>query len=438
MVGFSRRAFLAAGAAALSIGTIGGARAANGDEKIIRIGAVLPSKTGQSFINASVNDFIGDGGRMGAVLADSQLGEIANANGWRLDLLLATSPTVDAAVRAGERLVETGDICALVGGVGDGQGVALAEIAARAKLPFFNIGETDDALRSSSCNRYIFHIEASDAMYLDALAQLAAAQGYQRWYVVADDTPRGQALNARVAKAAEKAGGTIVGSSSVRVAQPIYYDDVDTVKAADADVILILLQAPDQFNFILQMEEASVVTPVLSFPHTITQTRDFIAAARYRLPTLNPRQRVALWETTTDEPGGHAFNEMIRAQWGEGADPTAWSSFHAIKIILETAMAVGNVDAEAMIAHLENPDTSFDLLKGPGVSFRPWDHQLRQPLYAVSVDQEAAWDRMNLDSRIGIARYEGTLPASAPAEGEDARDWLDQLGDDASASGCTL
>src|SRR5690606_16460249 len=128
---------------------------------------------------------------------------------------------------------------------------------------------------------------------------------------------------------------------------------------------------------------------------------------------------------------------MIRAQWGEGADPTAWSSYHAIKIILETVTATGTTDAEAMIAHLENPDTAFDVLKGNGVSFRPWDHQLRQPLYGLSVDQEAAWDRMNLDSRIGIAKYEGTIPGAHPADA-DAKTWLDQLGNSASHSTCKL
>jgi len=436
MAVFSRRAFLASGSAALSLGALAPALAQDG-AKPVRIGTVLPSKTGQSFVKASVNDFIGDGGRMGAVLADSQLGEIAQSNGLRLELLLATAPTVEAAIRAGERLAETGDICALVGGVGEGQAVALAEIAARAKIPFFNVGETDDALRGAACNRYMFHVEASDAMYLDALGQLAQAQGYKRWYVVGDSSDRGKALQARAVQAAAKSGSTIVGELSVRPAQVIYYDGVDEAKATDADVIVVLLQAMDQFSFILQMEEAGIVTPVMTFPHTITQTRDFISAARFRLPTLNARHLVALWETTTAEPGGHAFNEMIRAQWGEAADPTAWSAYHAIKIILDTATATGSTEAEAMIAHLEDPGTSFDLLKGPGTSFRPWDHQLRQPLYTVSVDQDAVWDRMNLDTRIGIAKYDAALPGPMP-DGEDAVAWLDQLGDDAAASHCKI
>ena len=422
---FSRRAFLAASTAALSLSAIGRAGAAPAET--IRIGTVFPSKTGSSFVRASVNDFIGDGARMGVTLAESQLGGVAEANGLNLKLLNATSPTVEAAIRAGERLVETGDICALIGGVGEGQAQVLAEIAARAKIPFFNVGETDGAMRTRDCNRYVFHIEASDAMYLDALATLAIAEGYQRWHVVSDNTSRGKALLARAQVAAEKAGATLNSSTSVTPALATYYEEVDAIKAANVDVVLVLLQAFDQFNFMLQLEEAGVVVPLLSFPHTITQTRDFIAAARYRLPVVNPVRRVALWETTNPAADAHAFNEKIRAQWGEGADPTAWASYHAVKIILDTVMATGSVEADAWIDYLERPDTSFEVLKGAGVSFRPWDHQLRQPLYGLSVDQEADWDRMNLDSRIGIAKFDGILPEGQPDA--DPQAWLDQLGD---------
>ena len=56
----SRRAFLAAGAAALSLPAIGRINAA--EAKAVSIGTVFPSKTGPSFVRASVNDFIGDGG----------------------------------------------------------------------------------------------------------------------------------------------------------------------------------------------------------------------------------------------------------------------------------------------------------------------------------------------------------------------------------------
>jgi len=427
---FSRRSFLAGATAAVStIALTGPGRGATNAPPIpaVRIGTVFPVKTGEGFIHASVNDFIGNGARMGALLADRELARRAADEGTRLDVLLSGSPSVDAAVRAGERLVETGNISALIGGVGEGQAEALAEIATAAKIPFFNIGETSDAFRRNS-SRYVFHIEASDAMYLDALGELAASLGYRRWAVVSEESDRGAEMAARIEQSAQKSDSTITGMVTVRPAQGVYFDEVEQLAAIDADVVLVLVNFRDIFALMVRMEEDGITTPVLTFPDTIMQTRDFVATARYQLPTLSPRQRVALWETTNPDPEAERFNLGVRAEWAEPADPTAWAAYAATRIIFETVLATRLTDPEAMIEHLENPETTFDVLKGPGVSFRPWDHQLRQPLYVISVDQDVVWRQRQIDTRIAIARYEATLPDGTP-EGQSPQEWLDRLGD---------
>lgn len=427
MTTINRRNFLAGATALATAGLAAPALAQSNVPPAIRIGTVFPARTGSSFIRASINDFIGSAGRIGALLADTQIGTTVGAEGSRLDILLSTSPTVDAAIRAGERLVETGDICALVGGVGEGQAEVLAEIAAQAQVPFFNIGETSDAFRRTAASPYLFHVEASDAMYLDAMGQLAAEQGYISWAVISDTDARGAALAARVERAAEKAECTIAGTIMVPPGLPVYFAEIDELAAIDADVIFVLVDYQDQFPLMVQMEEAGMTTPVLAFPHTITQTRDFIAASRSRLPILNPRHRVALWDTTNTEPGAEEFNLQVRARYAEPADPTAWAAYHAIKIVADTVLATGSTEADAMIAHLEDPQTTFDVAKGPGVSFRPWDHQLRQPLAMLEVDDEIVWRHLQLASRIDVARYTGSLPAGEP--GDDVAQWLDTLGD---------
>ncbi|HEY4200624.1 MAG TPA: ABC transporter substrate-binding protein [Devosiaceae bacterium] len=435
MATITRRHFLAAsGSAALSIGLFGNARAQEAAAKPLRVATVFPSSTGQSLIKASLNDYIGDGGRMGAVLADSLVGDAASKQGLQLTILLANSPTVDAAIRAGERLVEIEDIHALIGGVGDGQAEALSAIAEKAGIPFFNVGETSDALRKA-CRRHTFHVEASDAMYLDALANLSAAQKYSRWFVVHEDTDTGAALLQRAKDAWTRLGnGEVVGAAAVQHAKLLYNEDLDSLAKSGADVVVLLLDDADQIAFLQQQEVAGIKLPSLTLPHTLTQTRDYIAAARYEAKTTNPTHRIALWDTTMTANGAGEFNDRYKSQYGEPADPTAWSAFHAIKIMADTVHAVGSTDADAVIKHLESPDTTFDVLKGPGVSFRPWDHQLRQPLYAIKVDQNLEWSRTSLDSRINIATFDGEVPAATAGDHPQKR--FDKLGDDASQSAC--
>ena len=432
----TRRDLLAAGIAAPFLAGLPlGARAQKQGGLPLRIGTVLPSKTGESAIRASINDFMGEAARMGALLADSNLGDAASQQGLDLNILLANSPSEEAAVRAAQRLVELEDVCALIGGIGEGQAEALGAIAEQARIPFFNIGTTDDVLRGPSCRRFTFHMEASAAMYLDAMAQLSASLDYRRWFVIYEDTEEGNALMQRAKVALDRAGNglEIAGAAAVPREKSIYNDELEAAGQADADVFVLMLDAADQIAFLAQQESLNSHLPSLAFPSTVTQTRDYIASVRYLAPKTNPVHRIGLWETTLTSNGADQFNDKYRSQWGEPTDPTAWAAYHAIKIMIDSAHAIGKTDGEALVSYLESPDAKFDVLKGEGTSFRPWDHQLRQPLYAIRVNEEIKWSRTSLESRIGIAAFDSELPG--PAQ-EAAADRLDQLGDGASQSTC--
>jgi ABC-type branched-subunit amino acid transport system substrate-binding protein len=274
-------------------------------------------------------------------------------------------------------------------------------------------------------------------MYLDAMARLSLDGGHRRWFVVHEDADHGRALADRARLAVSRVDGLqIVDFDPVPREKPVYAEDVAAASSAGADVIVLLLNDSDQISFLAQYDMAETALPTLTFPYTITQTRDYIAAARYLAPKTNPARRIALWETTLRTNGADQFNDRFQSQFGQPADPTGWAAYHAIKIYLQAVQATGSADPEAIVGYLENPGTTFDLLKGPGISFRTWDHQLRQPLYAVNVDQNSEWSRMSLESRIGVASFGGELPAAA--DGDDPAKRLDQLGDDATQSRCKL
>ncbi len=404
----------------------------------IRIATVLPSRTGLIGVATSATDFAGEGGRNGALLAEAVLGQVAAPFGTLVDISPANSPTADAAVRAGERLVATTDICAIIGGVGDGQAEVLSRIAGDAGIPFFNIGSAKNALRNAACNRFTFHIEPSESMFIDALVMYGVTQNYRRWFIVHLDTEEGFALLARATRALAQLApdAEIVGSAAPNPEQPIYLNELQAARRAEPDVILLLLNSTDSIVFTGQQADVRVEVPVLELPDAISQTRDYIAATRNLSPEHNPRVRVATWETTLPAEDAAAFNQRYGARWSEPTDPTGWAAFHAVKILVETVLAIGSKDGEAIVEYLERPETTFDILKGPGSSFRPWDHQLRQPVYLVSVDQEAEWSRTVLANRIGIVSFMEELPATEP--GTDRVAWLDQLGDGPDETTCSF
>jgi ABC transporter substrate binding protein (PQQ-dependent alcohol dehydrogenase system) len=61
----------------------------------------------------------------------------------------------------------------------------------------------------------------------------------------------------------------------------------------------------------------------------------------------------------------------------------AWSAWLAIKVLWESSLRVKSTDAKALAGHLELETPQFDGHKGQPLSFRAWDHQMRQPVYVV-------------------------------------------------------
>ncbi|MGD9738188.1 MAG: ABC transporter substrate-binding protein, partial [Bauldia sp.] len=410
----SRRQLIAAGSmAAVAAPFVKVARAQEAAANRIHIGTVFPARTGLSTVLSSINDYPGEGGRNGAILGETAVGELALAAGVPLDVLLASSPSVEAARRAGERLVEANNINILIGGVGEGQADILSQIAEEAQIPFFNVGEPSDALRAA-CRRFTFHIEPSDAMYLDALAMLGREKGYTRWFLIYPDDAAGQARMQRATRALQTySGGEVVGGAAVTKEQPVYANEANAIGRSGADVMLVMLDAIDQIAFLNQMETLGVDLPPLVLPTAITQTRDFTATIRFLAAINNPRETLQSWETTYTANGAEAFNQRYLARWSEAVDPTGWATYHAIKIAFDVHQTIGTLDGPAVVEYLESPEAVFDVLKGPGTSFRPWDHQLRQPIQVVRVDQEVEWIRANLQSRVAIAAYERDLPVAA-------------------------
>lgn len=129
--------------------------------------------------------------------------------------------------------------------------------------------------------------------------------------------------------------------------------------------------------------------------------------------------RVAGWDSTLERFGAAQLNDRHRARFARGMDETAWAGWAAVKVLTEAALRAGSAAPDALRAQLERG--SFDGHKGRALSFRAWDHQLRQPLYVVSergaireapagdaaASARAALDRLGADSARSVCRWDG-------------------------------
>lgn len=88
---------------------------------------------------------------------------------------------------------------------------------------------------------------------------------------------------------------------------------------------------------------------------------------------------IALWDATLEKYGAAQLNDRFRAFAGQPMDGAAWAGWIAVKIAWESVLR----SPGSWIESLVRERTQFDGHKGAPISFRPWDHQLRQPLYAI-------------------------------------------------------
>ena len=273
----TRRRLLLAGAAAAALPRLGRAQA---KAEPLRIGAILPIG-GTSMPPGRVNlRAVGEAARMGLVLGEEDATRNGELLGWSSEVTIANAPGAEAAARAARRLVARDKASVLV------EAEALSQVAGDTGTVFFNIAASSDTLRHG-CARTTFHVEASAAMYIDAIFGWFVRAGYRRWYLVNDDGPEGQdRLERALANlkgrhwGAEVAGRGTLRQDDSRDFAPVIAD----IAAAKPDVVLLLTDWQTQLDFLSRYEISGVTAPITGFPEPAAQMRDFYLASGEAAP----------------------------------------------------------------------------------------------------------------------------------------------------------
>jgi hypothetical protein len=129
---------------------------------------------------------------------------------------------------------------------------------------------------------------------------------------------------------------------------------------------------------------------------------------------------VTAWDASLRSFGADTLNQRFRARFDRAMDGDAWAGWFAVKALTEGTLRARQGETAALIAYLESANSGIDGHKGRPLSFRAWDHQLRQPLYLVSPNGKTVAE----------------VPAASANPSGDSRDVLDLLGTTQSDSSC--
>jgi branched-chain amino acid transport system substrate-binding protein len=366
----NRRTLLKGAAGSAVMAGIGMPAISYGQADALKIGHLTP-RTG----------FLGPLGEYAVQAADLAVEEInagGGVNGRKIELIKEDSVNPQTASTKAERMIERDKVLCIVGEISSASCLAIAQVAQRTKNLFINTGGNSDALRGSNCNRYMFHVESQNSMYVKTVGRALLAKNMvkdKKWYSLTADYAFGHDLLKVAKRFMEANGGQFAADELV----PTDFSDFSTIltkiRSAKPDMVVSNLAGVQITNFLKQYAEFGLDFPVAGFGF---DTAVAWGAGKGNFFGTWP----LVWHHLIDTPGSKAFVAAFTKKYNRPPENQAWGDYISMKILAKTMNDTKSADPLKIIEHWEK-EPKFDVLKTREGYFRKYDHQLMHEMYAV-------------------------------------------------------
>jgi branched-chain amino acid transport system substrate-binding protein/urea transport system substrate-binding protein len=352
----SRRRLLqgaAASAAALGLGLPDVARAADP----IKVGVLQPLSGGL--------ENLGQQGVQGTQLAIEEANEAGGVLGRQFDLVIADDKTdPKTAVERTRELIQRDQVVAIFGPVTSANRDAIQPTIERFKTPLFYATDYEGGV----CSRYIICYSGLPDQWVSPFIPFLKQNYGDTFYMFGSDYVWPRKMNEAVRKAAEQAGGSIVGDEYTPFGVKDFTSTVRKIEQSGAKVLVLDVVGADAITFVKQFVAAG------------GKTRTKLAWLGYSenyIPGLSRDESegivtVANFISTLDKPEAKAFVTRVRKRFGDNAivSNTVDAHYMLTRFFIEGVKRAGRVDKEKIIDSV----TGFQLQSGNGtVRLRPED-----------------------------------------------------------------
>lgn len=261
----------------------------------------------------------------------------------------------------------------------------------------FNAAADDDALRGAQCAAHLLHTVPSRAMLSDALAQYLAARNWRKALVLQGPAP-GDALMAEAFnRSAKRYGVKSTSTKPFKLTGDPRERDLGNVR---------LLTGSDR-----EHEVVAVLDADGEFARTVPY------ATQLPRPVVGAAGLVAVpWHPMWERNGGPQLSRRFAKEHQRPMTGHDWAAWIAGRAVATTLVDLPKASIAQQLKALRGGPVAVDGFKGPRLSFRAWDGQLRQPIFLSHVD-----------GVIGTAPLDGVL---------HPKEVMDTLGVDEAESTC--
>lgn len=300
-----------------------------------------------------------DAGLQGARLAIEDNNTTGRFTGQEFALKEVVLPLKGDVAAAFERLRDEG-YRHIVADLPADKLMELADLPGADAVLLYNVGAGDDALRNERCRPNVLHLLPSRTMKADALAQYMLKKRWKKWFLVVGPTEPDRLYAAALKRAAKRFGLQIVEE---RAWQYTFGER----RAAEAEVP-VFTRGVD-YEMLMVADEIGLFGEYFPYrtwlPRPVAGTQGLVATA---------------WHPTHERWGALQLQKRFREQAGRWMSETDYAAWLAIRAIGEAATRVQAFDFQSIKAYLLGDEFTLAGFKGAPLSFRRWNHQLRQPI----------------------------------------------------------
>ena len=225
---------------------------------------------------------------------------------------------------------------------------------------------TDDRLRGVDCRSRVLHMLPSRAMLADALMQYLVRKDWRRIMLLVGHDPEDGLYAAAIRQAAEKFQVVVKAdrpwafNAAAQQADTGHFQVNDEVAQATQGV---------SYDVLVVADEAGHFGQDLAYR---TQTPRPVAGTQGLVPSA--------WSPVMDEYASTQLQLRFRRMAGRPMTNADYGAWLAVRAVGEAATRTASADPAHIIAYLHSPAFAVSGYKGPELSFRNWDGQLRQPV----------------------------------------------------------
>ncbi|WP_274423706.1 ABC transporter substrate-binding protein [Chelativorans sp. YIM 93263] len=237
----------------------------------------------------------------------------------------------------------------------------LAQATAGRDVMLFNISAPDDALRQTACSENLLNIGPSRAMLSDALAQYLVRQDWRDVMVLKGEAPEDEAVFAAFERSAKRYGLNITEVRPFVLGSDPRERQRNNVALLTSDAeydVLFIAEASGEF--------------AREVPFRTQHPRPAVGAAG-----LTPN----FWHWAWERHGAAQLNNRFERQAERFMTGYDWAAWIATKAVVEAVVRTETTEFGAVADYVRSEEIVLDGFKGYPLNFRPWNNQLRQPVF---------------------------------------------------------